>query len=125
MRILKQQSEAQIPVTEHILELAFTKVTVEAAASGKLHGKIELAEHNKFYPGLIDPAFFTTTIQMHLNNPPALPEDTSGLTQPSRRLMWVLGTRKFEDHFVVAEDAINSVKVRVSVSNIIQIPDFD
>jgi hypothetical protein len=50
---------------------------------------------------------------MDLKNPPALPGDTVGLTQPSKRLMWVLGSTTFEDHFVVAEAALNSVKMRV------------
>jgi hypothetical protein len=96
-------------VTEHILELAFTKATILAAATGKLHNSIDLTSCITQYPGPIQPTFFTTTLKMDLKNPPALPGDTVGLTQPSKRLMWVLGSTTFEDHFVVAEAALNSV----------------
>jgi hypothetical protein len=101
-------------VTEHVLELAFTKATIVAAATGFLHKAVNLTEY-ALYPGPVAPTFFTTTLLMNLNNPPALPGDTTGLTQPGRRLMWVLGSTKFEDHFVVAETSLNAVKMRVSI----------
>jgi hypothetical protein len=120
MQIKSGQSNAIKPVTEHVLELAFTKATLVAAATGFLHVTraapgINLTKYAT-YPGPIDPTFFTSTLLMQLNNPPVLPGDTVPLTQPGRRLMWVLGYTKFEDHFVVAETALNGVKMRVSIN---------
>jgi hypothetical protein len=117
VRIVSGQANAIKPVTEHVLELAFTKATILAAATGLLHEKIDLTKYPLF-PGPIAPTFFTTTLLMQLNNPPALPGDTVPLTQPGRRLMWVLGSSQFEDHFVVAETAINAAKMRVSFGTI-------
>jgi hypothetical protein len=109
------QSNAIKPVTEHILELAFTKATLLAAATGMLHNKIDLTKFSNKFPGPIDPTFFTTTILKDLKNPPALKGDSVGLLQPSKRLMWVMGSTAFEDHFVVAETAVNRIKMFVSI----------
>jgi hypothetical protein len=120
IQIKSGQSNAIEPVTEHVLELAFTKATIIAAATGFLHATHGAAGINltkyALYPGPIDPTFFTSTLLMQLNNPPTLPGDTVPLTQPGRRLMWVLGSTRFEDHFVVAESALNGVKMRVSIT---------
>lgn len=113
-RIVIGQSNALTPVTEHILELAFTKATIIAAGTGMLHEKINLKTVSAKFPGAIQPTLFTDTLIKHLTNPPALIGDNDGLTQPGRRLMWVLGSLTYEDHFVVAEAALNSAKMRVS-----------
>lgn len=96
--------------TEHIFELSFPREIIEALATGVFLGV-------KLESGPLPSGFIDFILNGHTQAPDIIGMRARNNPRVNiRRLMWMLGTTKNDQHFVITSDEFNGLKGKVCFS---------
>jgi hypothetical protein len=100
----------KVPASEHPVELAFPPAILKAMGTGFFRMRA-------LQTGALDANFVSSTLFQDLPAAPQPPPLNGGYADLNimKRIMWTMGTTENPDPFVIAESALNTRKMAVSL----------